>query len=61
MFWREAVLDALHRFSTRRGTRLVERQHFIQEGLDRIISDTASQGQTPSQTLSPVLQDSVPS
>ncbi len=61
MLWREAVLAALDRFSTRRGAHLVERQHFIQEELDRIISDTASQGQTPSQPLSTVLQDSVPS
>ncbi len=42
MLWREAVLDPLHRFSTRRGPRLVERQHFIQEELDRLISDRAA-------------------
>lgn len=57
MLWRDAVLDALHRYSNRHGTRLVERQHLIDEELDRIVRDTESQGETPSQTLSRVLQE----
>lgn len=57
MTWRDAVIEALHRFSIRHGTREVTRQELIDEELDRIVYDTNSQGATPSQTLSRVLQE----
>lgn len=57
MLWRDAVLDALHRFSARHGTRLVDRQSLISEEMDQIVRETGSQGQTPEQTLSRVLQE----
>jgi hypothetical protein len=57
MLWRDAVLQALHRFSIRHETRLVERQPFIEEELARIVSDAEARGETPSQTLSRVLQE----
>jgi hypothetical protein len=57
MIWRDAVLEALHRFSTRHNTRKITRQQLIEEELDMIINTTNSEGATPSQTLSRVLQE----
>ncbi len=57
MLWRDAVLNALHRYSNRHGTRLVERQTLIEEELARIVNDTESVGESPAQTLSRVLQE----
>ncbi len=57
MLWRDAVLDALHRYSNWHDTRLVERQTLIEEELPRIVNDTGSVGLTPDQTLSRVLQE----
>jgi hypothetical protein len=57
MSWRDAVLAALHRFSDRHATRVIGRQEFLAEELERIIGDTGSQGQTPDQTVSRVLQE----
>ncbi|MCG3208397.1 MAG: hypothetical protein FOGNACKC_02001 [Anaerolineae bacterium] len=57
MIWRDAVLEALHRFSIRHNTREVTRQELIDEELDQIVHDTNSHGATPSQTLSRILQE----
>lgn len=57
MLWRESVRSALHRFSQRHNTRLITRQGLIDEELGRIVSETESQGLTPHQTLSRVLQE----
>ena len=57
MIWRDAVLEALHRFSNRHNTRKVIRQQFIKEELNGIVQVTNSEGVTPSQTLSRVLQE----
>ncbi len=55
--WRESVRAALERYVARHGSVLVTRQHFIVEELSRIVAETRSQGQTPEQTLSRVLQE----
>jgi hypothetical protein len=57
MQWRDAVLSSLRAYSQRRATRVVHRQAFIAEEMDTISSATQSQGATPTQTLSRVLQD----
>jgi putative restriction endonuclease len=55
--WRDSVLDAVVRLSSRHGTQTVQRQALMAEELDRIIEETRSNGATPAQTLSRVLQD----
>jgi hypothetical protein len=57
MIWRDAVLEALRRYSVRHSTKNIDRQSLINEDLDWIISQTSSIGETPSQTLSRVLQE----
>lgn len=57
MNWREAVAEALQRYSSRHATKYIRRQELIQEELDRIIQDTDSHGETPHQTLSRILQE----
>lgn len=55
--WREAVLDALNRYAARQGSRMITRQAFLRDELQQIASDTATQGATPHQTVSRVLQE----
>jgi hypothetical protein len=55
--WTDAVIEAMHRFSERHQTRLVERSFLIEEELAEIVRSTGSRGVTPSQTLSRVLQE----
>jgi hypothetical protein len=55
--WRQAVVDALHRFSNRYSTRLIARQALIEEELGEITREAESHGATPAQTLSRVLQE----
>jgi hypothetical protein len=57
MNWHEAVLDAIKRLSRRYSVDTVSRHQLINEELPQIISETDTQGLTPSQTLSRVLQD----
>lgn len=55
--WRDSVLDALHRVSVNSSTKgMVDRATLITKELDAVILETASQGATPEQTLSRVLQ-----
>lgn len=56
MIWRDAVIDALGRYTARNQTDIIERQRLISEELDAIISATGSRGETPAQTLSRELQ-----
>lgn len=56
MIWRDAVIEALKRYTTRHKTELVERQRLIDEEIDTIVAATQSQGATPTQTLSRELQ-----
>lgn len=57
MRWRDAVLDALRRCSRRHQSKVIDRDALIREEMDRIKESTGSIGQTPSQTLSRVLQE----
>lgn len=56
MIWKEALINALHRYSLRHGTRIVERQGLIEEELSQIVRDVDVRGETPEQTLSYYLQ-----
>ena len=57
MEWREAVLEAIVRYTSRHGTRTFTRRGLLDEELDRIKLDTATEGATPDQTMSRVLQE----
>ena len=57
MQWRDAVLASLHSYCVRHSTRVVERQQFISEQLPVIVTAVGSQGLTPHQTLSRILQE----
>ncbi len=57
MNWHDAVVEALRRYSSRHATRIIRRPALIAEELERIVQDTGSTGETPSQTLSRVLQE----
>ena len=55
--WQVAVLDGLHRYSVRHRTRLIPRSQLIQEELEAIGRQVGTQGVTPKNTLSRVLQE----
>jgi hypothetical protein len=55
--WQRATLEGIRRYSSRHQTRLVERSRLIDEELPTIIKDASAYGDTPSQTLSRVLQE----
>jgi len=55
--WRDAVLGALRRFSRRHHTRKIPRGELLAEERDRIVRETRTQGATPDQTVSRVLQE----
>ncbi len=55
--WQLATLDAIQRLCNRKKSDCFERQELISQELKKIISDTHSDGATPTQTLSRVLQE----
>jgi hypothetical protein len=55
--WREAVLEAVRRYSRRHPTAVIHRRLLAEEELPAIVAVTGSIGQTPEQTLSRVLQE----
>lgn len=55
--WRATVVAALRRFSSRHGSRQIERGAFLAEELPAMIAATESAGRTPAQTVSRVLQE----
>lgn len=55
--WRQAVKAGLERYATKNSTIQIERDSFLNQELSKIIFDTASNGKTPSQTVSRVLQE----
>ncbi|HDS01450.1 MAG TPA: hypothetical protein ENO22_00195 [candidate division Zixibacteria bacterium] len=57
MFWKNAVLDALRRYSERHNTNTVIRSKLIREEIGNIVKDTRSKGRTPEQTLSRIMQE----
>ena len=54
--WRIAVMEAIERVCSRRQSKIFDRQTLIEEELGQIIRDTKTEGATPRQTLSRVLQ-----
>jgi putative restriction endonuclease len=54
--WSEVVEEAVRRHVASTGSSEFTRQDLRDAELDRIVSETASQGQTPEQTLSRELQ-----
>ena len=57
MDWREAVHNAIDRYTLRHGARAFTRQGLLDEELAQITGDTNSLGATPEQTLSRILQE----
>jgi len=57
MIWRDAVIEALRRYSKRHNTQHIERQRLIDEELENIGRATETIGKTPWQTLSRILQE----
>jgi len=55
--WRESVAAAVTRLTRRLGRRTFSREELLRSELSRIVSETRSEGQTPWQTLSRVLQE----
>lgn len=55
--WTEATLEAIRRYCSRHERNSFSRQHFIREELSNIIRESKSEGKSPSQTLSRVLQE----
>ena len=55
--WRDAVVQALIRQATVHQSSSIHRRELIVEQLERIVTDTQSDGSTPEQTLSRVLQE----
>ncbi len=57
MKWHDAVKKAINRHCRSRKSNTFTRKDLIKEELHRIVSDAISKGNTPSQTLSRVLQE----
>ncbi|WP_447962991.1 hypothetical protein [Nitrospira sp. Ecomares 2.1] len=55
--WKAAVRRALFRFSKRHQTHRIVRQQFLNEELSTVKRETRAKGNTPSQTMSRVLQE----
>ena len=55
--WRDSVKEAITRVIRRAGTPIFTRAELIKQELNTIIKETASQGKTPEDTLSRVLQE----
>ncbi len=57
MKWRDVVLNALHRYGQRHGTRAIDRPTFLSEELQPMTVEAGSFGKTPGQTVSRILQE----
>ncbi len=57
MKWNDAVIRGLRRFAQRHNTRKITRRGLLKEELQQIVNETQSEGVTPEQTLSRVLQE----
>lgn len=55
--WREAVIDGIRKLTKNKNSYLFSRQEIINTQLNQIIQEVQSIGETPSQTLSRVLQE----
>ena len=57
MTWQESVSAAIQRLTSRSGNKVFSRQQLIDSELAQIVSEVGSEGGTPEQTLSRVLQE----
>jgi hypothetical protein len=57
MSWREATIEALTRMSLRHHTNFLTREQIISEELENISKEVSTEGLTPAQTLSRILQE----
>jgi len=57
MDWRDAVVEAVHRYTVRNRTKVITRQGLISQELPEIVRVTSAGGTTPEQTLSRILQE----
>lgn len=57
MCWKESVEKAIKRLTKKSGSRVFTRQQLIESELDQVIGEVGSDGKTPHQTLSRVLQE----
>jgi len=55
--WREAVIDGIRRITKQKRSYIFSRQELIANELNNITQEANAQGETPSQTLSRVLQE----
>lgn len=55
--WREAVIDSITNLTYKKNSYIFSRQELINKKLEHIIEEVDSHGDTPSQTLSRVLQE----
>ena len=55
--WKQSISTALGRYASRHRTVLIERKTFLAEELPTVIAETGSQGATPWQTASRILQE----
>ncbi|MCX5715037.1 MAG: hypothetical protein NT033_09655 [Candidatus Omnitrophica bacterium] len=55
--WRTAVLNAIHRIAKHKGRKIFTRKELIQAEIENIKKATQTDGVTPDQTLSKILQD----
>jgi hypothetical protein len=57
MIWKESVEKAIKRLTKKTGSRVFSRRQLIEFELDQVIGEVGSDGKTPHQTLSRVLQE----
>ena len=57
MDWRDSVLGAIERYTTRHGSTTFQREAFLTEELSQIVRETGPVGHTPDQTVSRVMQE----
>lgn len=55
--WQQAVKAGLERYAIKNSTIRIERDQFLKQELSKVTAETSSVGQTPSQTVSRVLQE----
>ncbi len=55
--WRESVIEGIRRLVNRKSSVLFTRQEILSEEIDRIAEEAGSDGETPGQTLSKILQE----
>ncbi len=57
IIWRDAVINGINRLTDTKNSNIFTRQELINQQLPIIIQEVGSTGETPSQTLSRILQE----